>query len=87
MALDLEIGVDVEEIRPIADVMLIADHHLSQAERRDLWSLPPASRTAAFYAAWTRKEAVVKATDDVGASAAGPAMPRARRLPLSRPSP
>ena len=62
VALDLEIGVDIEEIRPIDDVMLIADHHLSEAERLALRSLPAAGRTAAFYAAWTRKEAFVKAT-------------------------
>ncbi len=60
----LTIGVDVEQIRPIEDMMAIASHYFSPAERRHLVSLAEADRTHAFFQCWTRKEAVIKATGE-----------------------
>jgi 4'-phosphopantetheinyl transferase len=55
-----EVGVDIEKIRPTADVEGIAARFFSPAERRALASLPAASRREATFHCWTRKEAYVK---------------------------
>ncbi|CAA2137405.1 4'-phosphopantetheinyl transferase family protein [Methylobacterium bullatum] len=57
-----EIGVDVEEIRPMPDLLRIARAHFARREIAALETLPPRDLTAAFFACWTRKEAVAKAT-------------------------
>lgn len=51
------VGVDVEEIRPTADLADVARDHFSADERAWL-SGDPAGR---FFALWTRKEALLKA--------------------------
>lgn len=51
------IGLDVEELRDLADVDALAGHALSPAE-------PRPSSAAAFLQVWTRKEALLKATGD-----------------------
>lgn len=56
------IGVDVEVRRPLPDALRIARSHFAPDEARALAALPAASREAAFFELWTRKEAVVKAT-------------------------
>lgn len=56
-----EVGVDVERIKPTIDHASIARRFFSSLENRQLASLPPPLRSAAFFAAWTRKEALVKA--------------------------
>ncbi len=53
------IGVDIELLRPIADVVALARLVFSEAERRELDLAP--DRVAAFLNGWTRKEAYVKA--------------------------
>lgn len=58
---DLELGVDVEDIRPLSDDA-IADRFFSEPEVRALRAVAPQSRLAAFYSCWTRKEAVLKGT-------------------------
>jgi 4'-phosphopantetheinyl transferase len=55
------VGVDVEEIREIPDLMGIARSHFSTPEIEAINCLPPTQRTAAFFVIWTRKEAFVKA--------------------------
>ncbi|MCJ2033816.1 4'-phosphopantetheinyl transferase family protein [Methylobacterium sp. J-068] len=55
------IGVDVEAVRPIGDALTIARAHFHPAETAELASLPDPDLTSAFFACWTRKEAVVKA--------------------------
>ena len=60
--LDRELGIDLERIRPIADLENIARTFFSPGECRDLFSLGFEQRTAAFFTCWTRKEAYVKAT-------------------------
>ncbi|ACB94499.1 4'-phosphopantetheinyl transferase family protein [Beijerinckia indica] len=54
-----DIGVDIEYIRPLEED--IAGHCFSPRECADLAALPPADRSRAFFQAWTRKEAFVKA--------------------------
>jgi 4'-phosphopantetheinyl transferase len=55
------IGVDIEQNIPIADLSLIASCHFSPGEQSDLYSLPERDRMHAFYSCWTRKEAIIKA--------------------------
>lgn len=57
-----EIGVDVEEMRPMPDLLRIARAHFAACEIAALEALEPGELTAAFFACWTRKEAVAKAT-------------------------
>ncbi len=56
-----DLGVDVEEARDIEDLDALARTSFSPAERAALRSAPPAARTEAFFACWSRKEAVIKA--------------------------
>lgn len=58
---DREVGVDVERIRPAIDHAAISRRFFSSVENEQLSSLPPDLRPAAFFAGWTRKEALVKA--------------------------
>lgn len=55
------LGVDLERIRPVADLEAIAARHFTAAEAARILSLHGERRTAAFFACWTRKEACVKA--------------------------
>jgi 4'-phosphopantetheinyl transferase len=59
-----EIGVDVESRQRLKDWQPIAERIFSRSEKRELSSLPPSLRTAAFYNGWTRKEAYLKATGE-----------------------
>lgn len=59
-----EVGVDVECVRPLADLGGLAATCLSPAERAELQALPEAGRQRAFFEGWTRKEAFLKATGD-----------------------
>jgi 4'-phosphopantetheinyl transferase len=56
-----EVGADVERLRPMADALAIAERFFSAAERRVLAAVPEAEREPAFFRAWTRKEAYLKA--------------------------
>jgi 4'-phosphopantetheinyl transferase len=65
------VGVDVEQLdrgqRPLGgdgDPEALARLVLSAAEQAALAGVPPADRARAFLVAWTRKEAVTKATGD-----------------------
>lgn len=55
------IGVDIEAHRPLPDALRIAHAHFHRREVVALEAAGP-SREAAFFAIWTAKEAVVKAT-------------------------
>lgn len=55
------LGIDVESVRPLADLAELTAQ-LHPDEGRAIRALPPFERTAAFYRCWTRKEAVLKAT-------------------------
>ncbi|MCX4830336.1 4'-phosphopantetheinyl transferase superfamily protein [Streptomyces sp. NBC_01016] len=57
------VGVDLETARPAGDLWTTSSAVMSPSELRYLKSLPDeAARTATYYRAWTRKEAVVKAS-------------------------
>lgn len=55
------IGVDLECVREDADVLGLAKRYFSPDEFRQLRGLPASAQCEAFYCAWTRKEAYLKA--------------------------
>lgn len=63
------VGVDLEALDQDVDVMALARRYFHPGETAALRQLPQPLRRPAFFACWTRKEAVVKATGD-GLSAA-----------------
>ena len=60
----LEVGVDVERIRPLADADDIVARYFSPGERRAFKAVPAPERPRAFLSAWTLKEAYLKAAGD-----------------------
>jgi 4'-phosphopantetheinyl transferase len=56
-----EVGVDIERVRPLADMDGLAARVFSDRERAALARVPPDDRADAFFAGWTRKEAYIKA--------------------------
>ncbi|MEO8392705.1 MAG: 4'-phosphopantetheinyl transferase superfamily protein [Chloroflexota bacterium] len=56
-----QIGVDVEIVRPIAEMDDIAAAHFSREEYQQFSRLPLSEKEEAFLALWTRKEAFLKA--------------------------
>jgi 4'-phosphopantetheinyl transferase len=59
-----DVGVDVEATASMTDLDDLAERCFSPAELRMYHILPPPARTKAFYLAWTRKEAFIKATGE-----------------------
>jgi len=59
-----ELGVDVEQERPVPELEGIVRTSFSSREAAELWRLGPDERGAAFFRCWTRKEAFIKATGD-----------------------
>jgi len=57
----VEVGVDVERMRPVSRADRIIARVFSTATRVRLGSVPEADRQSAFFAAWTQREALVKA--------------------------
>ena len=55
------LGIDVEKVRRIEDYESLARRHFSRREQEALRMLPAELRDRAFYACWTRREAVLKA--------------------------
>jgi 4'-phosphopantetheinyl transferase len=55
-----EVGIDVEAVRPMRDEAELVRICLSQREQQEYRSIDPASRNAAFFSGWTRKEAFIK---------------------------
>jgi 4'-phosphopantetheinyl transferase len=55
------VGVDVERVRPLSEAEALARAAFSPREVARLHSLPEPVRLRAFYEAWTRKEAFLKA--------------------------
>ncbi len=56
-----EIGVDVEQHRPLTDMEYVARRFFSSAEFGDIMSQVEAERHAAFFKRWVCKEAYIKA--------------------------
>ena len=57
-----EIGVDIERIRPFANDLGMAERYFSPRETALLRALTGPQRCEAFFHAWTRKEAFLKAS-------------------------
>jgi 4'-phosphopantetheinyl transferase len=72
------IGVDAEQVRPLANMAQMAGMSFTDEERAALWTLDEAARTEAFFRLWTRKEAVMKA------HGAGFRLSKAFSLPVDR---
>jgi 4'-phosphopantetheinyl transferase len=60
VALDKEIGIDIEHIRADFASLDIAERFFSPREVISLKSFPDCARTEAFFNCWTRKEAYIK---------------------------
>lgn len=57
----VEIGVDIEFLKPMPDCEQIAERFFSASERDVLRELPADRKEEAFFNCWTRKEAYLKA--------------------------
>lgn len=57
-----EVGVDIEHVRPEVELLQIAARYFSPQEKTALQALPEHQRYAGFFACWTRKEAIIKAS-------------------------
>jgi 4'-phosphopantetheinyl transferase len=57
-----EVGADVEEVRPRADLRRVARRVFTEAEREAIEAAAADDRDRAFYRHWVAKEAFVKAT-------------------------
>jgi 4'-phosphopantetheinyl transferase len=55
------VGVDVEQPRLMPNIGELVERFFRERERRAFFALPESDRPAAFFCAWTRKEAVLKA--------------------------
>jgi 4'-phosphopantetheinyl transferase len=69
VATDIDVGVDVEKIRPRRDLVRLAARWLTDPEAAAIAEADEREREAVFYAAWTRHEARTKCT---GAGLSGP---------------
>ena len=58
------IGVDIEYLKPIDDIINIAHNFFSETEFKTLAEVPITQQLKAFYTIWTRKEALVKASGE-----------------------
>lgn len=56
-----ELGVDVEFIRDLPDIEMLAGYHFTAAERERFAAVAQERRAEAFFNCWTRKEAYFKA--------------------------
>jgi 4'-phosphopantetheinyl transferase len=61
LALDGEIGVDLELMRPEVEIQKLSERFFSPAERDSLRALSDNHQVAAFFRCWTCKEAFLKA--------------------------
>jgi 4'-phosphopantetheinyl transferase len=59
----IEVGVDVEQVRPFNDLGF-AERFFTPGEVDALRRVEPERRTEVFFHAWTRKEAILKATGE-----------------------
>ena len=59
-----QVGVDVEQLRPMPDLDSLAPRVCNERELASIMGLAQADRERAFFALWTRKEALAKATGE-----------------------
>jgi len=58
------IGIDIEFLRPVREVESLAENNFCPQEFEVIRSLPSGKKEEAFFNAWTRKEAYLKATGE-----------------------
>ena len=56
-----DVGVDIERIRPLQEMLSISKNYFTKDEYRLLREQPEELRSSLFFTIWTRKEAVLKA--------------------------
>lgn len=56
-----EIGIDIEYMRPVADMQQIVDRNFSEYEKSSFNGLKTNAKLDGFFNCWTRKEAFIKA--------------------------
>lgn len=61
IGLNHELGIDLEQIRPLKDSPLIVESQLPEEEQQAFLVIPEAQRLDYFYGLWTCKEAYLKA--------------------------
>ncbi len=61
LALGRDVGVDLEEIRPVSLLDRILESYFTSEESSWFRSVAPADRERVFFRGWTRKEAILKA--------------------------
>lgn len=61
ICLEHDIGIDVECIDRHTEIEALANRFFAKSEYEQLISFPPSERQRAFFRAWTRKEAFIKA--------------------------
>ncbi|MCC6344049.1 MAG: 4'-phosphopantetheinyl transferase superfamily protein [Bryobacterales bacterium] len=54
-------GIDIEEIRPLPDLLDLVSRFFAASERDAVYTSPLNQRETTFFTHWTRKEALVKA--------------------------
>lgn len=64
LARGLEIGVDLEYMKPMPDAVQISERFFSVPERDVLRRLPDERKPEGFFNCWTRKEAYIKAVGE-----------------------
>jgi 4'-phosphopantetheinyl transferase len=57
-----EVGIDLEVVRPLPDMMSLAETCFSPLEMAAFRAMPERQRLHGFFAGWTRKEAFLKAS-------------------------
>ena len=60
VALERQVGVDIEVVQPGVDVLAVAEAQFTAEELAWLRALPPEQQRPAFYRLWTRREAISK---------------------------
>lgn len=60
ITLDDELGVDLEQIRPMKDYALIVEGQFPEEEKQALFAKQESERLENFYGLWTSKEAYLK---------------------------
>jgi len=73
VALDVEVGVDVERLRPMPDYLAVAECAFAPRNAAALAEAPAAEREREFFVRWTRTEAMLKARG-IGLYGAGAAL-------------
>jgi 4'-phosphopantetheinyl transferase len=61
IARGIEVGVDVERVRPVPDMDAVAERFFAPAALKDWFNSPPDERQREFFHHWTRLEAQLKA--------------------------